>query len=284
MTSAKPHCPWRIGPGTCAPPTAARRSRPPTCPTSRSRGSSITSSTWWRWPARTTSASAPISTASRWSPRAWRTSASCPSSPPSSSAAACPAPTSRKSSASTSCGCSKPTNPTDFGLGSRSRRVRREAALLGLLGGGEFLAELGGARGAGAVEVLVGGEAAQATLHVGAGLVERDLLDEGVERQRAARLHPPRHRARPGVVRGERQRWMVEAPVHLAQVRGADADVHLGVDQLPGGVAAQLQALRNLSGSRRHQLRQAQSARRGQGRRIERALLPHERLQQIGGD
>src|ERR1700737_2826317 len=91
---------------------------------------------------------------------------------------------------------------------------------------GERLSEMRQPGLATAVQVLVGGEAAQAALHVAARFVQRDLLDERVERQLAACAQPPRHPARSGVVGGERQRWMAEMRVPLAQVAAAQADVN----------------------------------------------------------
>src|SRR5207237_2506988 len=87
------------------------------------------------------------------------------------------------------------------------------------------------------IEELVGREAAQAALDVPARLIERNLLDEAVQRQRPARFQPRRYGRRPRIVGSERQRRMLEAREQLAQVRAADADVHLRLVQARRRVA-----------------------------------------------
>src|ERR1700694_5830101 len=92
-----------------------------------------------------------------------------------------------------------------------------------------------------AVEELVRSEGAQATLDVASRLVQRNLLDERVERHPAPRLHPARHRARPRVAGGERERRVLELRVQLAEVCAADAQVHVRVEELAGLEAAHVQ-------------------------------------------
>src|SRR3954453_10134148 len=92
---------------------------------------------------------------------------------------------------------------------SRPRLSQRRAGLPSFLTGRERLPQ--GRDAAVGVEELIGGEAAQAPLDVAARLVERDLLDELVELERAVPLEPAGHRAGARVVRSQRQRGVLEA-------------------------------------------------------------------------
>ena len=78
-------------------------------PRCRWRACSITSSTSPRSPASITPAWAATSTACRRRPSGWRTSASCPRSPPACARAASRPPTSRRSWAATCCACWRPS-------------------------------------------------------------------------------------------------------------------------------------------------------------------------------
>src|SRR5438105_6272592 len=92
--------------------------------------------------------------------------------------------------------------------GVRGSRHLAAAALL--LRRRQLLLHLETAGATAAVEVLVGREAPQAALHVAAGLVERNLLHEHVERKRPALGKPRRDGARTGVVRRQGERRMLE--------------------------------------------------------------------------
>ena len=86
---------------------------------------------------------------------------------------------------------------------------------------------------------------------------------------------PRRHRARTRVVRGEGESGVLEARVQLAEVGAADADAHVGIEELGRNEAVQLETPRDLAGGGRHHLRQAEGARRRESAGIEGALADY---------
>src|SRR5512133_1264 len=100
--------------------------------------------------------------------------------------------------------------------------------------------------GAAPVEEPVCREGAEDPLHVPARLLDRDLLDELVELEAAAGLHPPAHRPCARVVRREREGDGAAIPPHeLAEVPRSEPDVERRVDERGAGHLAEPQLPRH---------------------------------------
>jgi len=87
-------------------------------------------------------------------------------------------------------------------------------------------------RSGAAREDAVGAPGAHHDLHVPAGLAVGDVFHPLVQWSPGAAIRPRRGRARPRVVRSERDGGIAETAPHFGQVPGAQVDGGAGVDEL----------------------------------------------------